>query len=71
MQAEGNAKQVASFKGEAPVQPSYIGLPAASAPGKKSDAWSIADFKVARRSSRPLARLHAHAEPGQKYCSTI
>jgi hypothetical protein len=42
-----NGKQVATFKGEAPQRPSYIGMLAASAPGKKGDAWSIADFRVA------------------------
>jgi hypothetical protein len=41
-----NGKQVASFKGEAPGGPSYIGILAASAPSKKGDTWSIADFKV-------------------------
>ena len=47
VQVSVNGKQVASFKGEAPQQPSYIGMLAASALGKWSDAWSIADFKVA------------------------
>ena len=47
VQVSVNGKQVASFKGEAPERPSYIGMLAASAPGRKGDAWSIADFKVA------------------------
>jgi hypothetical protein len=46
VQVSVNGKQVARFKGEAPAQPSYIGMLAASAPGRKSDTWSIADFKV-------------------------
>lgn len=41
-----NGKQVASFKGEPPRGPSYIGMLAASAPSKKGDTWSITDFKV-------------------------
>ena len=41
-----NGKQVASFKGEPPHAPSYIGMLAASAPSKNGDTWSITDFKV-------------------------
>jgi hypothetical protein len=41
-----NGKQVASFKGEPPGGPSYIGMLAASAPSKNGDTWSITDFKV-------------------------
>ena len=42
-----NGEQVASFKGEPPHEPSYIGLLAASAPSKNGDDWSITDFMVA------------------------
>jgi len=41
-----NGKPAASFKGEPPRGPSYIGMLAASAPSKKGDTWSISDFKV-------------------------
>jgi len=41
-----NGKPAASFKGEPPRGPSYIGILAASAPSKKGDTWSISDFKV-------------------------
>jgi hypothetical protein len=41
-----NGKQVASFKGEPPRGPSYIGMLAASAPSKNGDTWSITDFRV-------------------------
>ena len=43
-----NGKEVASFTGEAPKQPSYIGMLAASASSKRGDTWSITDFKVAQ-----------------------
>jgi hypothetical protein len=42
-----NGKQVAKFTGERPKGPSYVGVLAASSPGKTSDTWSITDFKVA------------------------
>jgi hypothetical protein len=48
VQVSVNGKEVASFKGEAPARPSYIGMLAASAPGRKGDTWSIADFRVAQ-----------------------
>jgi hypothetical protein len=41
-----NGKEVASFTGEPPSQPSYIGLLAASAPSKRGDTWSVTDFKI-------------------------
>ncbi len=41
-----NGQRVASFTGEPPHTPSYIGMLAASAPSKKGDTWSISDFKV-------------------------
>jgi hypothetical protein len=41
-----NGKQAASFKGEPPRGPSYIGMLAASAPSRQGDSWSISDFKV-------------------------
>ncbi len=41
-----NGKQVASFKGTPPREPSHIGLLAASAPSKNGDTWSITDFSV-------------------------
>lgn len=41
-----NGKQVASFKGEPPRGPSYIGMLAASAPSRQGDSWSISDFRV-------------------------
>lgn len=41
-----NGKPAASFKGEPPRGPSYIGMLAASAASKKGDTWSISDFKV-------------------------
>jgi len=41
-----NGQEVASFTGESPSRPSYIGLLAASAPSKRGDAWSVTDFKV-------------------------
>ena len=42
-----NGKQVARFTGEPPRGPSYVGVLAASSPGKTGDTWSITDFKVA------------------------
>ena len=41
-----NGKEVASFKGEPPKTPSYIGMLAASASSKSGDDWSITDFRV-------------------------
>ncbi len=41
-----NGKPAASFTAEPPHTPTYIGLLAASAAGKKGDTWSISDFKV-------------------------
>lgn len=41
-----NGKQVATFKGDPPKQPSYIGMLAASAASRRGDTWSITDFKV-------------------------
>jgi len=41
-----NGKEVASFTGEPPSRPSYIGLLAASAPSKRGDTWSVTDFKI-------------------------
>jgi hypothetical protein len=41
-----NGRQVATFKGDPPKGPRYVGLLAASAPGKTGDTWSITDFKV-------------------------
>jgi len=42
-----NGKQVAKFNGDPPRGPSYVGMLAASSPGKTGDTWSITDFKVA------------------------
>lgn len=42
-----NGKQVAKFSGDPPRGPSYVGMLAASSPGKTGDTWSITDFKVA------------------------
>lgn len=42
-----NGKQVARLTGERPKGPSYVGVLAASSPGKTGDTWSITDFKVA------------------------
>ena len=42
----GNGKQVARFNGDPPRGPSYVGVLAASSPGKTGDTWSITDFKV-------------------------
>jgi hypothetical protein len=41
-----NGQPAGSFTGEPPSAPSYIGMLAASAAGKKGDTWSISDFKV-------------------------
>ncbi len=41
-----NGKEVATFMGEPPHGPSYIGMLAASAPSKRGDDWSVTDFKV-------------------------
>ncbi|HUJ37509.1 MAG TPA: hypothetical protein VLW88_07505 [Hyphomicrobium sp.] len=41
-----NGKQVARFNGDPPRGPSYVGVLAASSPGKTGDTWSITDFKV-------------------------
>ena len=41
-----NGKEAASFKGQPPRTPSYVGLLAASSPGKTGDTWSITDLKV-------------------------
>jgi len=41
-----NGKDVASFRGDPPKGPSYIGMLAASAQSKRGDTWSISDFKV-------------------------
>jgi len=41
-----NGKQAASFRGDPPHWPSYIGMLAASADTKKGDTWSISDLKV-------------------------
>ncbi len=41
-----NGKEAASFKGEPPRDPSYIGMLAASASSKRGDDWSISDFSV-------------------------
>jgi hypothetical protein len=37
---------VASFTGEPPLGPSYLGMMAASADSKKGDRWSISGLKV-------------------------
>ncbi len=42
-----NGKKVGSFKGESPGGPSYVGLLASSASGKRGDTWTITDFAVA------------------------
>ncbi len=42
-----NGKQVAKFNGDPPRGPSYVGMLAASSPGKTGDTWSITDFRVA------------------------
>ncbi len=42
-----NGRQVAKFNGDRPKGPSYVGVLAASSPGKTGDTWSITDFKVA------------------------
>jgi hypothetical protein len=41
-----NGKRVGQFNAEPPRGPSYVGLLAASSPGKTGDSWSITDFKV-------------------------
>jgi hypothetical protein len=41
-----NGKEVATFKGEAPKGPSYIGMFAASGPAKPGDTWEISDLRV-------------------------
>ena len=41
-----NGKEAASFKGEAPKGPSYIGMFAASGPAKPGDTWEISDLRV-------------------------
>jgi hypothetical protein len=46
VQVSINGKEAASFKGEPPRNPSYIGMLAASAQSKRGDTWSITDFKV-------------------------
>jgi 3-keto-disaccharide hydrolase len=43
-----NGKEAASFKGERPRQPSYVGLLAASAQSKRGDTWTITDFQVTK-----------------------
>lgn len=42
-----NGRQVARFTAERPKGGSYVGVLAASSPGKTGDTWSITDFKVA------------------------
>jgi hypothetical protein len=46
VQVAVNGKQVASFTGETPLAPSYLGIMAASADSKKGDRWSVSDLKV-------------------------
>jgi hypothetical protein len=41
-----NGKTAASFTGEPPRSPSYLGMMAASADTKKGDSWSVSDLKV-------------------------
>jgi hypothetical protein len=41
-----NGKDAAKFSGEPPRAPSYIGMLAASAQGRRADVWSISDLKV-------------------------
>jgi hypothetical protein len=41
-----NDTEVARFRGQAPEQPSHIGLVAASAPGSAPDTWRMTDYKV-------------------------
>lgn len=41
-----NDKEVASFEGEAPDDPSYIGLLASSAQSRRGDTWSVTDLRV-------------------------
>jgi hypothetical protein len=41
-----NGKEAASFQGEAPKGPSYIGMFAASGPAKPGDTWEISDLRV-------------------------
>ncbi len=41
-----NGQQVASFRGEPPHVPTYVGLLASSADSKNGDSWSISDLKV-------------------------
>ena len=40
------AIEAASFTGDPPSRPSYIGMLAASAQSKRGDTWTITDFQV-------------------------
>jgi hypothetical protein len=46
VQVSVNGKTVASFTGEPPRGPSYLGMMAASADSKKGDSWSVSDLIV-------------------------
>lgn len=41
-----NGEEAASFKGEPPADPSYIGVLASSAQSKRGDTWSVSDLRV-------------------------
>lgn len=41
-----NGTEVASFTGEPPDEPSYVGVLAASAQSKRGDTWSVSDLRV-------------------------
>ncbi len=55
-----NGRQVAKFTGDRPKGGSYVGVLAASSPGKAGDTWSITGFKVAE----PQASSQATSDDG-------
>ena len=55
-----NGRQVAKFTGDRPKDGSYVGVLAASSPGKTGDTWSITGFKVVE----PQASSQATSDDG-------
>ena len=55
-----NGRKVAKFIGDRPKDGSYVGVLAASSPGKTGDTWSITGFKVVE----PQASSQATSDDG-------
>jgi hypothetical protein len=58
VQISVNGKTAASFTGEPPRSPSYLGMMAASADSKKGDSWSVSDLKETAPQSGRRSLVH-------------